>query len=132
MERIASMADKQPRKSLTVRGRFWAGHLHRWQQSGLSQTQYCRQQQLSAPAFGWWKRQLATAQARGHPATTQRQARAQDGSFVELTRAGGGIPALVGEVVYEMVLPGHRQLRLGRHFELDQVRQLLQVLEGGC
>jgi hypothetical protein len=126
------MADNQPRKSLSVRGRFWARHLHRWKQSGLSQTQYCRQHQLSAPAFGWWKRQLATAQTRGNAATSPRQVHAKGGSFVELTRADGGIPAPADEVVYEIVLPGRRQLRLGRYWEPDQVRQLLLLLEGGC
>jgi hypothetical protein len=126
------MADNQPRTSLTVRGRFWARHLHRWKQSGLSQAQYCRQQQLSAAAFGWWKRQLATAPPRGVPVRMPRQVRGKDRSFVELTRAGGELPAAGGEVVYEIVLPDHRQLRLGRHFAPDQVRQLLRVLEGGC
>jgi len=85
------MADNQPRKSLTVRGRFWARHLQRWKQSGLSQAQYCRQQQLSAPAFGWWKGQLATAQRRTDSAAAPRQTSAKDGSFVKLTRAAGGI-----------------------------------------
>ncbi len=126
------MADSQPRKSLTVRGRFWARHLQRWNQSGLSQAQYCRQQQLSAPAFGWWKRQLATAPTQGSPATAPHQVRGQNGSFVELTRAAGGVPAPAGEVAYEIVLPGCRQLRLGRHWEPDRVRQLLLLLEGGC
>ncbi len=126
------MADNQPRKSLTVRGRFWAQHLHRWEQSGLSQAQYCRQQQLSAPAFGWWKRQLPTAQTRSAPAITQRRVHRKDRSFVELTPAGRGIPSPAGEVVYEIVLPGRQQLRLGRHFEPDRVRQLLLLLEGGC
>ncbi len=126
------MADKQPRKSLTGRGRFWARHLHRWQQSGLSQAQYCRQQQLSAPAFGWWKRQLGIAQRRGHPATTQRKVRAKDGSFVELMRTDGGIPTPAGEAIYEIVLADRRRLRLGRQWEPDQVRQLLLLLEGGC
>jgi len=125
------MADNKPRKSLTVRGRFWARHLQRWNQSGLSQAQYCRQQQLSSPAFGWWKKQLATPQARGKPAPPCR-VRGSDGSFVELTRARRGVPAAVGEIAYEIVLPGGRQLRLGRHWEPDQVRQLLLLLEGGC
>ena len=125
------MADSQPGKSLTVRGRFWARHLQRWKQSGLSQTQYCRQQQLSVPAFGWWKRRLEIAQTPGHP-TTQRKARGKDRAFVELTRADGGVPAPVGEVIYEMVLPGGRQLRLGRHWEPERVRQLLLLLEGEC
>jgi hypothetical protein len=126
------MADNQPRTLLTVRGRFWTRHLQRWKQSGLSQAQYCRQQQLSAPAFGWWKRQLRTAQTRGSPPATERQVRVKDGSFVELTSVSGGVGAPVGEAVYEIVLASGRQLRLGRHFEPQRVRQLLLVLEGGC
>jgi hypothetical protein len=126
------MAVKQPWKSLTVRGRFWARHLQRWKQSGLSQAQYCRQQQLSTPAFGWWKRHLTAIPTRGHPATTRRRARGKDRSFVELTRADSGVLAPADEGAYEIVLPGGRQLRLGRHWEPDRVRQLLRLLEGGC
>ncbi len=126
------MAGNQSRKSLTVRGRFWARHLQRWQQSGLSQAQYCRQQQFSAPAFGWWKRRLATVPTRGRRATTPGKVRRPDEAFVELTRAGGGVSLPADEGAYEIVLPGGRQLRLGRHWEPDRVRQLLLVLEGGC
>jgi len=126
------MADSQPHKSLTVRGRFWAQHLHRWQQSGLSQAQYCRQQQLSVPAFGWWKRRLATAQTRGHRATTQRKVRGRDGAFVELTSPDGGVCFPADEGAYEIVLPGGRRLRLGCHWEPERVQQLLLLLEGGC
>jgi hypothetical protein len=126
------MADSQPRKTLTVRGRFWARHLHRWKQSGLSQAQYCRQQQLSVAAFGWWKRQLATVSTRSPRVATPGTIRGQDGPFVELTSPGGGgcLPADAG--TYEIVLPRGRQLRLGRHWEPDRVRQLLLLLEGGC
>ncbi len=51
---------------------------------------------------------------------------------MELTRAGGGVSLPADEGAYEIVLPGGRQLRLGRHWEPDRVRQLLLVLEGGC
>jgi hypothetical protein len=126
------MADSQPRKTLTVRGRFWARHLHRWKQSGLSQAQYCRQQQLSAPAFGWWKRQLATVPTRSPRMTTRGKIGRQDGSFVELTSPGreGSLPADGG--TYEIILPGGRRVRLGCDWEPERVRQLLLLLEGGC
>jgi hypothetical protein len=35
-------------------------------------------------------------------------------------------------VVYEIALAGGRCLRLGRHFEPKQVRQLVTLLERGC
>jgi len=126
------MADNQPGKSLTVRGRFWARHLHRWNQSGLSQAQYCRQQQLSVAAFGWWKRRLATASTPGRRAATRGKVRGQHGLFVELKRAAEGVSLPADAGAYEIVLPGGRQLRLGRHWEPDRVRQLLLLLEGGC
>lgn len=126
------MADKQPRKSLTVRGRFWARHLQRWNQSGLSQAQYCRQQQLSVPAFGWWKRRLTSSTKGGPPAVSRSKTGGKDGGFVELAVAGKDTGPTVEEVVYEIALADHRQLRLGRHFELERVRQLLDLLEKSC
>jgi hypothetical protein len=51
---------------------------------------------------------------------------------VELTRAGGGGTETAEEAIYEIVLPHHRHLRLGRHFELERVRQLLALLESRC
>ena len=126
------MADKQSRKLLTVRGRFWARHLQRWSQSGLSQTQYCRQQQLSIAAFGWWKRRLATAPTPGRRAATRGKVRGQNGFFVELQSPASGVSLPTDEGAYEIILPGGRQLRLSRHWEPDRVRQLLLVLEGGC
>jgi len=45
-------------KKETSRKPFWQKHLRAWSQSGLTQADYGRQHQLSAPAFGWWKRQL--------------------------------------------------------------------------
>ena len=48
-------------KPLTKRGRIWAKRLRQWLQSGLSQAEYCRQHDLSAPALGWWKKQLPRA-----------------------------------------------------------------------
>ena len=126
------MADNQWGKSLTVRGRFWARHLQQWNQSGLSQAQYCRQQQLSVAAFGWWKRRLVTVPPQDRRATIQGRVHGQHGPFVELKRAAEGVSLPSDEGAYAIVLPGGCQLRLGRHWEPDRVRQLLLLLEGGC
>jgi hypothetical protein len=52
MAKIDSAAKK------TDRAAFWQEHLSAWSASGLTQADYCRQHELSAAAFGWWKRQL--------------------------------------------------------------------------
>lgn len=41
----------------------WRQRLQQWQDSGLSVRAYCRQHDLSEPAFHWWRRRLDTAPA---------------------------------------------------------------------
>ena len=36
---------------------FWKNHIHKWQQSDLSQSEYCRRNNLSVKTFGYRKRQ---------------------------------------------------------------------------
>jgi hypothetical protein len=37
---------------------FWEHHLGRWQQSGLSQRAYCRQNDLRPHQFYYWRRRI--------------------------------------------------------------------------
>lgn len=37
---------------------FWRKHVQQWLNSGLSQTQYCRENKLSIASFGHWKIKL--------------------------------------------------------------------------
>ena len=124
-------ADKQS-QSLTERGQFWLGHLQRWRQSGLSQTQYCRQRRLSVAAFGWWKGQLSATRIPVRSPGTRSVRGTKKGSFIELTAAGLGGASSGQEAVYEVVLSNRRCLRLGHGFDPEQVRQLLTLLESRC
>ncbi len=38
---------------------YWRRHLQKWRDSGLPQTQYCRNKNLSLKSFGYWKRKLS-------------------------------------------------------------------------
>lgn len=125
------MAAGRQSPSLTARGRFWWKHLQQWRLSGLSQAQYCRQHQLSAGPFGWWKGRLPTTDGPVRP-IAKRQAAGQSSSFVELTLGERQAPAPAGSVVYEIALSRQRCLRLGFGFEPEQGRQLLRLLEGAC
>jgi hypothetical protein len=115
---------------LTARGRFWQRHLQRWRQSGLTHVQYCRQQRLSAAAFGWWKGQLS---AESPPPIKPKRVSAEiadpRGPFVEVALSHSGPAGGSNAFPYEITLAPQRGLRLGRHYELGQVRQLLVLLE---
>ncbi|WP_035240539.1 IS66 family insertion sequence element accessory protein TnpA, partial [Desulfobacter vibrioformis] len=37
---------------------FYQEHLNNWKNSGLSQAEYCRQNDLTRHRFGYWKRKL--------------------------------------------------------------------------
>jgi len=126
------MAAGRDDKLLSVRGRFWLGHLERWRPSGLSQAEYCRQHGLSAAAFSWWKGQLSSA-GRPIPSRTAKATRTdRAGAFFELALSDAGQAGAVGPAVYEIALANRRCLRLGGDFEPERVRQLLAVMESGC
>ena len=44
---------------------FWQGHVAVWEQSGISQSEYCRRQGLNIKLFGYWKRKLCRKPASG-------------------------------------------------------------------
>ena len=126
------MAAGRDDKSLSARGRFWQRHLERWRPSGLSQAEYCRQHELSAAAFGWWKGQLSSG-GRPIPSRTAQATRTdRAGVFLELALPDSGEIGASGPAVYEIALANHRSLRLGGDFEPERVRQLLAVMESGC
>ncbi len=37
---------------------YWSKHISAWQQSGLSQSEYCRQKDIPLTSFGNWKSKL--------------------------------------------------------------------------
>ena len=122
------------KKKTTSRKPFWQEHLRAWSQSGLTQADYCRQHQLSAPAFGWWKRQLE-----GKPRPRKRSPAAKqtergdrpDVRFVEVQRASavdaGGSPA-----VYEVLLSRGRAIRVGHAFDPEVLKRLIATVEALC
>lgn len=39
---------------------YWQQHFTDWQQSGLSQRDYCKQHKLTFSSFGYWRKRLKT------------------------------------------------------------------------
>lgn len=42
---------------------YWQRHIRAWQRSGLSQTAYCQDQQLSLASFGYWRKRCSVIPA---------------------------------------------------------------------
>lgn len=48
------MSNTREEKSEAL-GKYWKSHIDQWSNSGLSQTEYCRQNELSRHKFTYWK-----------------------------------------------------------------------------
>jgi hypothetical protein len=54
---------------------YWQTHFKRWQESGLTQSDYCRQAELSRHRFKYWRRKL-------EPASVNRRKKKRENGFV--------------------------------------------------
>ena len=121
-------------KKKTSRRPFWQEHLREWSESGLTQADYCRQHQLSAAAFGWWKRRLE-----GKPKVRKRSPASglpqRDNQtavrFVEVQR-GPDIDTGSSPPVYEVLLSQRRAIRVGHDFDPDVLKRLIATVEASC
>ena len=114
---------------MSERAAYWRRLLSEWEQSGLSQAEFCRRRGLKAVDLAWWKRRLrgseGTPRAGGRRVTRS----ARRAAFVELA-----LPADAGRVGvgYELVLPSGACLRLPGDFDPERVARLVQALAAAC
>ena len=131
---------------MTERGRYWRDVVRAWQRSGLSQAAFCREHDIKAVSFGWWKRKLVgTAgmrrQGRGGTSRTseKKYASPKTGSatarFVEMPLDHSCVPNgqdAAPPAGYEVVLPGGPTIRLPHDFDPDRVTHLVLALQPSC
>jgi len=91
----------------------WQGLVSEQAQSGQSAAAYCRERNLSAPQFYWWKKQLRESLA---------------ARFVPVQVAECTTDA-TGDSRIELRLQNGRSLMIGRGFDPGHVRALLAVVE---
>ena len=115
---------------LSKRGRYWLEHIRQWQQSHSTQSEYCRQRDLSITAFRWWRRELVRKGIDISQARDSDRIQGKSGSFVELALAHK--TASRGSTVYEIVLSNQRRLSLADGFDPDAVATLVSILEARC
>ena len=91
---------------------------------------FCRERELGASHFYWWKKRLRAAgsEARCTPMTR----------FVEVKLAGAGPECAAteappgGDGRVEILLKNGRSLRVGRGFDAEVVRALVAVVESAA
>ena len=91
----------------------WQGPVAEQAQRGQSAAAFCRQRNLSAPQFYWWKKQLRESQA---------------ARFVPVQVAECTTDA-TGDSRIELRLRNGRSLMIGRGFDPRHLRALLAVVE---
>ncbi len=107
---------------MSDRAKYWAELVERWEQSGLSQAEFCRRRHVNYGTFVWWKRQLANA-AGDVPKQPGRLAKASK-RFVEV-RLASPLPG----PAYEVVLAGGRSIRVGAQFDPEILSRLIAAVE---
>jgi hypothetical protein len=70
---MASAETISPSESTTEQ--YWQKHFKYWQESGLTQSDYCRQAELSRHRFKYWRRKL-------EPASVPRRNKKRETGFV--------------------------------------------------
>lgn len=93
---------------------FWAEHIRRWTESGLSRRRYCKDTGLSYWTFReWQKRQSKGAEGEGGLVRVPREIIPGGGAF------GSGI---------EIELPGSIIIRVSRGFDAELLRDVVREL----
>ena len=119
------LAEVPPEPS--ARQDFWSEHIARYEQSGLSRPEYCRQNGLKFSTFKSWRYQL-------NKRAKRKRDYIESGGFVELNTRVMSLPLnLSGSInkgsEYSMRLTyGNYQVELSNHFSIGALRDLLQVI----
>lgn len=101
----------------TGEAKKWQAHFGAQARSGLSRPEYCRRQQISYHAFGYWRRKLSKSTGNNVtlvPITLQ----AEPSRFINC----GGAADLT------LVLPGSMSIAVGDNFSGTTLNRLLNVL----
>ncbi len=121
---------------MSDRAAYWQRLLTDWEQSGLSQAEFCRRRRVKAVTFAWWKRRLKGTQGRESKRQTRRPSRAEHAGFVEvaLPREPSSADALHPAAMlslperYELVLQGGARLHLPAEFDPERVARLVRAM----
>ena len=114
MSDTAEILPQKPRKSREANRLEWEQRLARFDQSGLTVQDFCRQEGIASPSFYQWKRRFAASDEPPGPSP----------EFLPIR--------LAPSAPVEIVLPGGAMLRLSPGCDLAFVRSLVEALSGSA
>ena len=91
--------------------KFWEDHIQAWQQSGLTQVEYCRENKLKNHQWWYWRKRIS------HPYDT-------DVTFVPLRFSSSKI----SQVGIRVVTPNGYRIELDHGFDFSKLRQLITAV----
>lgn len=110
---------------------FWRDQVTHWQESGLSQSEYCRQQGLNPRSLSRWSRELIRKSDKKAPSfdtpKSPSQRRHRTPSFVEIQ--AGDISIKESREYIELILEGMR-IRFREDIDPWRLRSIIQAMYG--
>jgi hypothetical protein len=96
---------------------YWKQHIERWQETGLTQTEYCRQHNLKHHQLIYWKKRFLKTET--------------DVSFVSVKFEDLlDIPAQPDYAALCLVINNHLKIEIRAGFDAPLLRQLIFALRG--
>ena len=95
---------------------YWEGQIKGWEQSGLRQTEYCRQNSLKIRNFGYWKRRLSQ--------------KSTDVSFVSLQVQSNNYQTTSNASSLKVVLARGQKIEVDEGFDQTTLKRLIHTLDG--
>lgn len=99
----------------TAKRRFWENHIGKWKLSGLSQAEYCRQNDVKVKSFRYWKRRVG--RLGGAPALVE----------VPFPRPLPSSPCAVSSQLCLVINQKYR-IEVGKGFDPEDLERLLRVV----
>ena len=96
---------------------YWKQHIESWQETGLTQTEYCRRNNLKHHQLVYWKKRFLKTET--------------DVSFVPLKFEDLlDIPAQADQASLYLVINNHLKIEIRVGFDAQLLRQLIFALRG--
>jgi hypothetical protein len=97
-------------KQKNKRQDFWSDHIRLWKTGRLSQSEYCRKNNLDINLFSKWKHRFLNS------------------GFVEVKTVISKIPET--DLVFEIEVNGIYRLKIKPDFDVEATRKILSILGG--
>ena len=93
--------------------KYWEDHFQAWKESGLSQIEYRRQNNLKSHLWWYWRKRIS-------------QATDTDVKFVPLSFTSGNMP---GSQI-SVVTPNGYRIEIDQGFDFSKLRQMVEAVKG--